>query len=66
MRKDVESIIIWHEATKVLYFNRLSRSSLDLAKFYHLKRALTVLKPTSLENQGLFKDCIEIVHILKF
>ena len=64
--KEVESIIIQQEVAKVFYFDRLSRSSVDLAKHYHSKGALIVLEPTSLREQRLFEECIDIVHILKF
>ena len=64
--KEVENIIAQQESTKVFYFDRLSRSSVDLAKHYHSKGALIVLEPTSLREKRLFEECIDIVHILKY
>jgi sugar/nucleoside kinase (ribokinase family) len=66
LRKEVENIIAQQESTKVYYFDRLSRSSVDLAKYYHSKGALIVLEPTSLREKRLFDECIDIVHILKY
>lgn len=64
--KEVEHIIALQNTAKVFYFDRLSRSSVDLAKHYHSMGALIVLEPTSLREQRLFEECIDIVHILKF
>lgn len=64
--KEVEKITDLQKSANVFYFDRLSRSSVDLAKYYHSKGALIVLEPTSIKEKRLFEECIDFVHILKF
>ncbi|MEO5563051.1 MAG: PfkB family carbohydrate kinase [Chitinophagaceae bacterium] len=64
--KEVENIVSKQDTTKVFYLDRLSRSSVDLAKHYNEKGALIVLEPTSIKEKRLFDECMEVVHILKF
>lgn len=64
--KDVDNLIGENKSTQVFYFDRLSRSSVELAKYYHSVGALIVLEPTSLREKRLFEECIKFVHILKF
>lgn len=52
--------------SEVHYFDRVSRSSIELAKIYREKGALIVFEPTSIGSDSQFKECLEIAHILKY
>ncbi len=50
----------------VHYFDRVSRSSIELAKIYKDRGALIVFEPTSVSNEKQFLECLEVADILKF
>lgn len=52
--------------SEVHYFDRVSRSSVELAKFYREKGALIVFEPTSIGTNSQFRECLEVAHILKY
>jgi fructokinase len=60
---EIEEVLPYSD---VHYFDRVSRSSIELAKIYREKGALIVFEPTSVNNPVHFKECLRIAHILKF
>lgn len=52
--------------SSVYYFDRVSRSSIDLAKIYKDRGALIVFEPTSIKDIKQFKECLNFSHIIKF
>lgn len=62
----VEKLILKQSETKVFYFDRVSRSSIDLAKFYKRKGALIFFEPSSYVDNKQFKECLEIADIIKY
>lgn len=51
---------------KVFYFDRVSRATIDLAKYYKRKGSLIFFEPSSLNNDKHFKECLSVTDILKF
>ena len=62
----VQNIIERQPLTKVFYFDRVSRSALDLATYYRNNGALVVFEPSSLKNDKLTLKCLKISHIIKY
>jgi sugar/nucleoside kinase (ribokinase family) len=52
--------------TKVFYFDRLSRSSIELAKYYKQKGSLIFFEPSSMTDERLFNESVQTSHIIKF
>ncbi|MCH8903427.1 MAG: hypothetical protein IIA45_05885 [Bacteroidetes bacterium] len=51
---------------KVFYFDKINRASIELAKISRQQNALIVFEPSSLNESRLFKECLEVSHVLKF
>lgn len=66
LSKDVEKIIEKQTSTLVFYFDRISRSSIELAKHYRSKGGLVFFEPTSMKDPKLFGECLQVSHILKY
>lgn len=62
----VDSITKKQDSAQVFYFDRVSRSSIDLAKFYKEKGALIVFEPSSYKEDKQFNECLELADIIKF
>jgi fructokinase len=52
--------------TKVFYFDRISRSSIELAKYYRQNEALIFFEPSSMTDERLFSESLQTCHIIKF
>ncbi len=62
----VSTLTLKQSTTNVFYFDRISRSSIDLAKFYKNKGALIFFEPSSFIENNQFKECLEIADIIKY
>jgi sugar/nucleoside kinase (ribokinase family) len=62
----VDDITKKQPQSQVFYFDRVSRSSIDLAKFYKEKGALIVFEPTSYKEDKQFSECLSVADIVKF
>lgn len=62
----VESITKKQIKANVFYFDRVSRSTIDLAKFYKKNGALIIFEPSSYKDDKQFQECLRIVDIIKF
>ncbi len=62
----VNNIIDKQPFTNVYYFDRVSRSSIELAKFYKSKGALIFFEPSSISDSKQFVECLEVADILKY
>lgn len=54
------------ENFNVFYFDRISRSSIDLAKYAKAKGAMVFFEPSSYKDPKLFAECLAVTDILKF
>jgi len=64
--KDVDEITKKHPNANVFYFDRVNRASIELAKYNKSNGALVVFEPSSIKDIKLFKQALEVSHILKF
>ncbi len=62
----VESITNKQSAAKVFYFDRVSRSAIDLAKYYKKTGALIIFEPSSYKDEKQFAESMEVADIIKF
>jgi fructokinase len=61
-----EEIIKKSPKAQVFFFDRLSRSSIILAKENKLKGALIMFEPSSISNEKLFFEALELIDIIKY
>jgi len=66
VNNDTELIKTIVPKSKVFYFDRVSRSAIELAKYYKGNGALVVFEPSSYGEERLFKEGLSVSHILKF
>lgn len=67
LASSVESIVSKQSNTDVFFFDRISKSAFELAKFYRDQGAIIYFEPSSFKiDDKLFKKCLEISHIVKF
>lgn len=66
LAKTVEQIISKQSHSKVFYFDRVSRATINLAKYYRSQGALIIFEPSSIKDDKQFQECLEVTHILKF
>ena len=64
--KDVEEIVKKHPIANVFYFDRVNRAAIELAKINKTNGALVVFEPSSISDIKLFRQALEVSHILKF
>lgn len=62
----VEEITACPIIPKVFYLDRISRSSIDLAKFYKQKGSLIFFEPSSMSAEKQFNECLDLADIIKF
>ena len=63
---EVESLIKKSQIPSVFYFDRLNRSSIDLAKYFKEKGAVVFFEPSSMNKRKLFEECLNVADIIKF
>lgn len=66
LRKEVSSIITKSPLPSVFYFDRINRSSIELAKHYKEKGAVIFFEPSSLGDHKTFEECLKVADIIKF
>lgn len=66
LKTAVDTIIGEKPTANVFFFDRISRSSLDLAKYYKSKGALVVFEPSSMKNDKAFHEALTLANIVKF
>lgn len=64
----VNQITVAQSTSDFFYFDRLSRSTIDLARFYKQQGALIFFEPSSLKdpNDKHILECVGLVDVLKF
>lgn len=66
LQKKVESLVNISPKPKIFYFDRINRSSIELAKINSAKGAVVVFEPSSIKDEKLFAECLKVSHIVKF
>lgn len=62
----VDLLTVKQPSSNVFYFDRVSRSTISLAKYYKSKGALVIFEPSSYKLDKQFTECLEIAHVIKF
>jgi len=63
---EIESIINKSPKPLVFYFDRVNRSSINLAKYYKDKGAIIFFEPSAMKERKQFEECLNIADIIKF
>lgn len=63
---EVDTIAKKSPTPSVFYFDRVNRSSIDLAKFYKEKGAVIFFEPSSMKENKQFEECLKVADIIKF
>lgn len=63
---EVESLTEKSPIPSVYYFDRVNRSSIDLAKYYKEKGAVIFFEPSSMNESKQFEECLNVADIIKF
>ena len=66
LARDVEKISKKIPESQVFYFDRVSRSSIELAKVSKVKGALLFFEPSAVEDKKLFSECLKVSDIVKY
>lgn len=66
LAKSVEKIINEMPKCQVFYFDRVTRSSIELAKANKTQGALIVFEPSGIKDKKLFSECLQIADIIKY
>ncbi len=68
LAKNIDSVFQKKSNCDFFYFDRVSRSSLDLAKLYKKNGAIIIFEPSSLklDEKTKLNEIVEIVDIIKF
>ncbi|MFT3795227.1 PfkB family carbohydrate kinase [Flavobacterium sp.] len=66
LSSSVSEIVFKQKVSDVYYFDRVSRSSIDLAKYYKNLGSLIVFEPSSINDSSQFSECLELADIIKY
>jgi fructokinase len=66
LAKKVEEITNSLPKCDVFYFDRITRSSIELARFAKNQGALIFFEPSSNKDTKLFNECLELSDVIKF
>lgn len=66
LASSVESLTFKQPDSNAFYFDRVSRATINLAKYYKSKGALVIFEPSSYKEDKQFIECLEVAHIVKF
>jgi fructokinase len=66
LSREVEGVVGKLPNPKMFFFDRVSRSTLELAKECKNRGALIVFEPSGVKDKNLFRDCLRVAHILKY
>ncbi|MCR5863554.1 hypothetical protein LRS05_16135 [Flavobacterium sp. J372] len=66
LASSVKDIISKKRSCNAFYFDRVNRSSIELAKYYKGLGAVIVFEPSSIVDNKQFKECLSISDIVKF
>jgi fructokinase len=66
LKNSVQLIIDQVPEPSVFYFDRISRAAVEMARRYSVQGTLVVFEPSSTRNGKLFKECVEVAHVVKY
>ena len=65
-KDSVQHIIDQVPQPSVFYFDRISRAAIKMAKSYSTKGTLVVFEPSSIRNEKLFEECVQVANVIKY
>ncbi len=66
LAKSTSEIINDVPTPKVFYFDRINRSSIEMAKHFKESGALIFFEPPGIRNEKQFLECLKVADILKY
>jgi sugar/nucleoside kinase (ribokinase family) len=66
LAKNVSSLTSSLPKPSVFYFDRATRASIELAKFYKNQNSLIFFEPSANSDLQLFEEALAIAHVVKF
>lgn len=66
LAKNVSNLTNSLPRTSVFYFDRVTRASIELAKFYKNQNSLIFFEPSANSDTQLFEEALAIAHVVKF
>lgn len=66
LHRDIEQISKAMPKPQVFYFDRVARSSIELAKLNKNHGALIVFEPSGIKDKKLFFECLKVADIVKY
>lgn len=66
LANEVKSLTEKMPIPAVFYFDRVNRSSIELAKYYKKNGAVIFFEPSSMKESKQFEECLNIADIIKF
>jgi fructokinase len=64
--RDIQSRFFNTPETDVFYFDRVSPSSIELAKMYKKRGAFVFFEPPKIKDEKKYQECYEIADVVKF
>jgi sugar/nucleoside kinase (ribokinase family) len=64
--RDVRKILAEMPTPEVFFFDRCSRSAIDMAAFFRASGAIVVFEPCSNGDTALFEEALGLAHIVKY
>jgi fructokinase len=64
--KNLEEISSKVPEAQVFYFDRVSRSSIELARLNKARGSLVMFEPSGIKDENLFLECLKLAHIVKY
>lgn len=66
LARDVPGIAAKMPEADVFFFDRVARSSIELARIQKDRGALVVFEPSDVKSDALFKECLNLADIVKY
>lgn len=66
LAKAVPELVTKTEIPLVYFFDRINRSSIDLAKFYKSQNTFIVFEPSNAKEEKAFRECVANSDVVKF
>jgi len=66
LSKNVDGVLEIIPGANIFFFDRMNRGAIELAKRYRDNGSLVVFEPSSAKEERLFKESVDLSHIVKF
>lgn len=66
LAKSVPEIVAKSPKPRAFFFDRINRASISLAEQYKSQGSIIIFEPSSIKDEKLFSECLQISDIVKF